>query len=122
MTDKPTLFKLPLDRIDLTLLPEGARQPGTESFKAAVLAYFAGQYAASGQQAVVAMVKFVLAMLQDGRIREALPYLETLDKARPGNAELLYNLGVAYSELGEYEQAIIRLKKVVQLKPAHALA
>jgi tetratricopeptide (TPR) repeat protein len=35
---------------------------------------------------------------------------------------LLYNLGVAYSELGEYDQAIIRLKKVVQLQPAHAHA
>lgn len=138
MSDKPFFFKLPLDRFDATLLPEGSREPGTERFKTAVAAYFAGQYASKGEQAVVAVdgdeisvftvpadhdpLAFVLDMLQAGRIREAVPYLEALSKAQPDSVDVLYNLGVAYSELGEYDQAVIRLKKAVQLRPTHAHA
>jgi tetratricopeptide (TPR) repeat protein len=138
MSDKPLFFKLPLASFDTTLLPQDARTPGTARFKSAVTAYFAQLYAAKGEQAVVAIdddevtvftvparqqpLAAVLGMLQEGRIREALPYLETLAKALPDDVDVLFNLGLAYSELAEYDQAIIRLKKAVQLKPAHAHA
>ena len=35
---------------------------------------------------------------------------------------MLYNLGIAYSELGQYDEAIIRLKRAVLLDPGHAHA
>ena len=61
-------------------------------------------------------------MLKGGRIAEAVPYLESLTKSAPANAEVLYNLGIAYSELGQFDEAIIRLKRAVQLDPGHAHA
>ena len=35
---------------------------------------------------------------------------------------MLYNLGICYSELGQFDEAIIRLKRAVQLNPGHAHA
>ena len=40
----------------------------------------------------------------------------------PNNVQVLYNLGVAYSEVGEFDEAIIRLKRAVKLDPLHAHA
>lgn len=45
-------------------------------------------------------------MLQAGEISEALPLLWTLHQERPTDSGTLYNLGVAYSELGRFEKAI----------------
>ena len=61
-------------------------------------------------------------MLKAGKIAEAVPYLESLTKSAPANAEVLYNLGIAYSELGQFDEAVIRLKRAVQLDPGHAHA
>lgn len=114
------------------------RQTGTEAFKQAVVEYFAEQYASKGLQALVSVdddeihvltlpngtdpLDFVMTMLQSGRIKEAIPYLEVMTKTDPGNVQFLYNLGIAYSELGQSDEAIIRLKKAVQLDPEHAHA
>ena len=119
LSEKPFFYKLPLARFDTALLPEGARERGTDRFKTAVVAHFAAQYATKGQQAVVSVdddevtvftvpagndpLAFVLGMLQSGRIREAVPFLEALAKVHPDSVDVLYNLGVAHSELGEYD-------------------
>ena len=133
-----TEFKIPLHRFDTNLLPVDARQVGTEAFKAAVLIHFAAEYAAQGQTAMVTVddqditvmafpaeasaLDFVMPMLKAGKIAEAVPYLESLTKSAPANAAVLYNLGISYSELGQYDEAIIRLKRAVQLDPGHAHA
>ena len=133
-----TEFKIPLHRFDTNLLPAEARQVGTEVFKTAVLMHFAAEYAAQGQTALVTVddqditvmafpaeasaLDFVLPMLKAGKIAEAVPYLESLTKSALANAAVLYNLGIAYSELGQYDEAIIRLKRAVQLDPGHAHA
>lgn len=138
MTQKPSFFNLPVGRFDLNLLPPESRTIGSEAFKLAVVAHFAAQYAAQAQQAVVTVddenisvlvvpehgnpLDFIMTMLQSGRIKEAVPYLEALTKSGPDNAQVLYNLGVAYSELGQFDEAIIRLKRAVQLDPTHAHA
>ncbi|MCW5640973.1 MAG: tetratricopeptide repeat protein [Rhodoferax sp.] len=135
---KPSFFTLPVARFDLNLLPSEARRIGSEAFKKAVVAYFAAQYASKNQMAVVAVddseisvlvlpsdsdpLDFVMTMLQSGRIKEAVPYLETLAKASPDNVQVLYNLGIAYSELRQFDESIIRLKRAVQLDPTHAHA
>ena len=131
-------FKIPISRFDTNLLPPEARRVGTEAFKAAVVMHFAAEYAAQGQTAMVTVddaeitvmafpatasaLDFVMPMLRSGRIAEAVPYLETLTKSAPADAAVLYNLGIAYSELGQYDEAIIRLKRAVQLDPGHAHA
>ncbi|MCZ8218847.1 MAG: tetratricopeptide repeat protein [Acidovorax sp.] len=135
---KPSYFTLPVERFDLNLLPSEARNIGSAAFKTAVVAYFAEQYASKSQQAVVAVddhdisvlvlpsdsdpLEFVMTMLQSGHIKEAVPYLETLAKASPDNVQVLYNLGIAYSELSQFDEAIIRLKRAVKLDPTHAHA
>lgn len=133
-----TEYKIALHRFDVNLLPPSARQVGTEAFKNAVMLHFAAEYATQGQTAIVTVddkevtvmafpaeataLDFVLPMLKSGKIAEAVPYLESLTKSAPANAAVLYNLGIAYSELGQYDEAIIRLKRAVQLDPEHAHA
>lgn len=133
-----TEFKIPLHRFDVNLLPPEARQVGTEAFKTAVMLHFAAEYAAQGQTVLVTVddsditvmafaaeataLDFVLPMLHAGKVAEAIPYLESLTKSAPANAAVLYNLGIAYSELGQFDEAIIRLKRAVQLDPGHAHA
>lgn len=133
-----TEFKIALHRFDTNLLPPEARQVGTEAFKTAVMLHFATEYAAQGQTAMVTVddqevtvmafpaessaLDFVLPMLKAGKIAEAVPYLESLTKSAPANAAVLYNLGIAYSELGQFDEAVIRLKRAVQLDPGHAHA
>ncbi|MBE0548535.1 MAG: tetratricopeptide repeat protein [Rubrivivax sp.] len=133
-----TEFKIPLHRFDTNLLPPDARQVGTEAFKTAVMLHFAAEYAGQGQTAMVTVddkditvmafpaeasaLDFVMPMLKAGKLTEALPYLESLTKSAPANAAVLYNLGICYSELGQFDEAIIRLKRAVQLDPGHAHA
>jgi Flp pilus assembly protein TadD len=133
-----TEYKIPLHRFDVNLLPPEARQVGTEAFKTAVLLHFAAEYAAQGQTAMVTVddsdinvisfpaeataLDYVLPMLKAGKIAEAVPYLESLTKSAPENSGVLYNLGICYSELGQFDEAIIRLKRAVQLDPQHAHA
>lgn len=133
-----TEFKIPLHRFDLNLLPPDARKIGSEEFKDAVCMHFALEYAQSGQGAVVTVddkqisvmafplnadpLDAILPMLHSGKLAEAVPYLEALDKQDPGNAQVLYNLGICYSELGQLDEAIIRLKRAVKADPRHAHA
>lgn len=136
---QPTTFSLPVTRFDLNLLPADARQVGTDRFKDAVLMYFTREYLAKGQHAVVAVdgetitvVAFdpqqdgpldaILPMLNAGRIAEAVPLLDALVKSDPENVDALYNLGISYSELGQFDEAIIRLKRAVKLKSDHSRA
>ena len=131
-------FKIPLHRFDLNLLPGDARQIGSEKFKLAVMTHFASEYAASGQNAIVTVddkeigvmtypqdadaLDMIMPMLKAGKLAEAVPYLEALNKELPTNAPVLYNLGLCYSELGQFDEAIIRLKRAVQLDPENAHA
>ena len=133
-----TEFKIPLHRFDTNLLPADARQVGTEAFKTAVMIHFAAEYAAQGETAVVTVddeeitvmafpaeasaLDYVMPMLKAGKLTEALPYLESLTKSAPASAVVLYNLGIVYSELGQFDEAVIRLERAVQLDPGYAHA
>lgn len=136
--NSPFYFKLPIERFDLELIPKEARIIGSEKFKDAVVAHFVNEYVGKNLTAIVTVdseeivvctlpndqkpLDFVLSMLQGGRIQEAIPYLEAMDKESPNNSQVLYNLGLAYSELGQFDEAILRLKRAVKVDPAHAHA
>ncbi len=138
MSAQPFVYRLSVQEFDVTLLSPGARVIGSDAFKDAVIEHFVAQYEAAGHHAIVTVdetdinvvqlprdtepLDFVMTMLQGGRIREAVPFLEALTKGDPNNAQLLYNLGIAYSELGELDQALIKLKRAVQIDPMHAHA
>ena len=138
MSKQPFSFKIPLSRFDVTLLPPDCRKIGSEEFKSAVIAHFVAEYSGKGESAIVSIddqeitvitlpadqdpLEFVMTMLQSGRIKEAVPYLESMTKTGPASAQVLYNLGIAYSELGQFDEAVIRLKNAVKLDPGHAHA
>lgn len=138
MSTQPFSFKVPLSRFDVALLPSDARKIGSDSFKDAVIAHFVAKYANKGESAIVTVdddeitvltlpkdqspLDFVMTMLQSGRLKEAIPYLESMAKTEPDDVVVLYNLGLAYSELGQLDEAIIRLKRAVQLEPGHSRA
>lgn len=132
-------FEIPVSQFDRSLLPPHAREVGSGAFKQAVTAYFVQKLVDSGQHAVVAIdddeirvvsfpasiddpLDLVLDMFNSGRIREGVPILESLSRTRKDDPEIFYNLGIAYSELGEYHEAIMRLKRAVDLAPGHANA
>lgn len=135
---KPTSFSLPLSRFDLNLLPPDARQVGTPAFKSAVIDYFSREYSSGDSIALVSVddeeiyvatfpnvgapFDLVMSMLQSGQIKEAVPLLEALDKVTPNDVQVLYNLGIAYSELRQFDEAIIRLKRAVAIYPKHSHA
>ena len=61
----------------------------------------------------------IMPMLKAGKLAEAAPYLEAINKSEPGNAAVLYNLGISYSELTQFDEAIIRLKRAVKIDPVY---
>jgi tetratricopeptide (TPR) repeat protein len=138
MSAKPFNFKIPFNRFDASLLPEHAREVGSKAFVEAAVMHLSLQYAAKGERAFITVdeddfsivtlpkgtnpFEFALDMLKSGQIKEAIPFLESLVKVEPIDPEVLFNLGIAYSELKQYDEAIIRLKRTVQLKPNHVHA
>lgn len=60
---------------------------------------------------------FVLPLLQGGRIEQAIPHLEDLNKTYPTHPVVLYNLGLAYLHVKQFDEAVIRLKRAVQIEP-----
>lgn len=135
---KPFIFSIPLQRFDLELLPQDARSIGSDKFKDAVIIHFAKEYAEKGETAIVTVddkeirvisfpkaidpMDFVQELLQSGKILEALPFLEAIAETNKKDAEALYNLGIAFSEIGRFEDAVMRLKKAVEYAPNHSNA
>lgn len=130
-------FSIPVSQFDVKLLPSGCRETGTAAFGEAVMRYFAGKYEGSGlsvlveiHDAEIRVVAFpsafsdpmdvALALLSQRDIKEALPILEPLARQRRDEPEILYNLGIAYSELGEYDRAVMTLKQLLAIDPVHA--
>jgi tetratricopeptide (TPR) repeat protein len=61
-------------------------------------------------------------ILNSGRLREGMEILEDLLRTEPENVNVLYNLGMCYSELGNIDKSIQTLEKCVKLAPRHANA
>ena len=61
-------------------------------------------------------------ILKSGKLREGTEILEDLVGADPENVNVLYNLGMCYSELGSIDKSIVTLEKCVRLAPEHANA
>lgn len=61
-------------------------------------------------------------LLKSGRLRDGMEILETLVRNEPENVNVLYNLGMCYSELGNMDKSIETLEKCVRLAPQHANA
>ncbi|HNY50474.1 MAG TPA: tetratricopeptide repeat protein [Smithella sp.] len=53
---------------------------------------------------------------------KAIEYLNNASKLQPENAEIYYNRGVAYDNLGQYQPAIKDYSQAIRLKPDYAEA
>ena len=60
--------------------------------------------------------------LNSGRLHEGLEILEKLARTNPENVNVLYNLGMCYSQLGLIDKSIETLEICVRLVPRHANA
>ena len=132
-------FSLPYDAFDLDLIGLSHSDVGSSDFTVKVSEFFASQFAKFGGRARVICndstqtidVSWTkersfkepkdqaLELLQSGKIAEAIPLLWTLYQEHPNDTDALYNLGVAYSELGQTPKAIAILERLVELDPMH---
>ncbi len=62
-------------------------------------------------------VELAVSYFENKNYGEALPLLEELTKAEPGNPDYLYLLGKSYAELKSYPQAVATLEQLLRLKP-----
>lgn len=138
--EQPIEFTIALRDFDRTLLPEDSRDIGTDRFAEAVAAYFAHQFEPMGGSAVVAVnqeeitvswmpdgvspspTDYAVSLLQAGRHAEAIPLLRVLLSARPDDGIVLYNLGLAESDLGDLEAAISHLTRATESDPTNSSA
>jgi hypothetical protein len=99
---QPNRFSVSKERFDLTLLPEAARQPGSEALREAVTTYYKDAYREAGgrvdvgfsdgqievnwepQAGQIPARATITALLEAGRYDEAIPLLRTrLQLRRP---------------------------------------
>ena len=120
---QPIRFSVPEAEFDLALLPEAARQQGSQAFREAVTTYFKDAYREAGgrvdvgfaggaievswepQSGQVPAGATITAHLEAGRYDEAIPLLRTRLQLEPGDVESLYNLGMVCSDRGELKEA-----------------
>ena len=139
---KSRILKIKVADIDRELLPPQARTPGSALGNAAFHSELSGvvrkhmrplggtiealawtpaeltvtwQPPAEGPTPLGPLVQ----ELQAGQLREAAFVMELLLSADGENTDLLYNLGMAYSDLGRLDRAVALLRKLVTLDPAH---
>ncbi len=138
--EQPIGFTIAVRDFDLHLLPEDSREPGTERFGQAVAAHFKAQFAPVQGQTLVIVdtdqirvswvpegaasdpMGFALSLLRDGRLGEAVPLLKVLLSARPDDAQILYNLGMAESEMDDLAPALLHLSRAVEYDPTNVNA
>ncbi len=59
----------------------------------------------------------VLKLLNAKEFIKAKPILEDMSRSDPNNQEILYNLGMCYSEIGDFDASIKTLEQCLRLKP-----
>jgi tetratricopeptide (TPR) repeat protein len=137
---QPIHFSVPEAGFDLTLLPQAARERGSEAFREAVTTYFKDAYREAGGRVDVGFGGGVIdvnwepqagqlpasatiaAHLEAGRYNEAIPLLRTRLQLEPEDVESLYNLGMVCSDQGQLQEARQLLERAVALDPGHVNA
>jgi len=135
-------FKLDFDDFDRSLLGNPPPAVGSDDFKSNITDFYAKQFIGFGGRARVVIddasqvievlwtkdsnwkdpKQKALDLLNAGKIKQSLPILTTLYHKDPSDVDTLYRLGLAYSELGQFQQATVLLEKAVELAPDHAHA
>lgn len=138
MNKKRFVLVIKASDIDVSYLPENRRDTKSEAFKEAVYNYFLKNYGVSGEnisvhiQNDVITVEWVpkekdeyieeefeesMRLISDGNLVDARFILEDLAFRSPKDPNVLYNLGMCYSDLGDLDIAIDTLKRCVKIVP-----
>lgn len=65
-------------------------------------------------------IGYSIELLQNGQLSVAVPMLRSLLEDRPDNGVILFNLGMAESDIGQLDAAITHLQALLAKEPAHA--
>jgi len=132
-------FSLPYAAFDLELIGLSRADIGSAEYSEKVSEFFTSQFSKFGGRARVILndtqqtisvtwtkeaafkdpCKRALELLRSGKIAEAVPLLWAVHHEKPKDTDILYNLGVAHSELGHVEKAIEILSRLVQIDQNH---
>ena len=130
----------PLHTFDASLLPSDSPAKGSKDYAAAVHDFLQEQFAGfKGNARIVVSEDSILVewtpppsvqdpieaavmKLESGETIPAIVMLELLRQTHPDDFRLLYNLGLAYSNLGRPEEARAILNEAVRLSPGHVNA
>lgn len=136
----PSEFTVAVRDFDRSLLPADARRVGSERFEQEVITYYQRQFAAVGGTVTLDMddenirvlwrpgeasedpFEYALTILRRGELEQAIPLMQSLLEANPGDFDILYNLGMAYSDMGRMDDAIGLLSQAVGIDPENANA
>ncbi|MFC2082002.1 tetratricopeptide repeat protein [Candidatus Bipolaricaulota bacterium] len=131
----PPFFTLSVEDFDRSLLDGDAGEPGTESFLSAVKQFFNREYQSLGGSIEVEIaqnkirvswkpdrfrpeyVDMAVSKLQRKEYRDGMSILQSLLQFSPDDESVLYNLGMAESDMGELTQAEIHLRHLVEIQP-----
>jgi Tfp pilus assembly protein PilF len=137
-TPGPLEFTVAVRDVDRNLLPPDARRVGSERFEQEIITYYQRQFAAVGGTVHLDMddenihvewrpdkasedpFEYALTLLRRGELEQAIPLMESLLAANPGDPNILYNLAMAYSDRGRVDEAIELLSRAVDADPENA--
>jgi Flp pilus assembly protein TadD len=103
-SDKPVVVDMKMEPV-----PQAGAQPSAGNPQQ--------QAADAAAAAQVAERNKAVALLNEGKVNEAVASLEKIVEADPTNATMQYNLGIAYERRDQYEKARQRYEEAIKLKP-----
>lgn len=142
MAGEEYAYTLSLHDVDARLLPPSAGEPGSESFRAALTDHLESQYREFGGRVQItvddarsllnvrwspdpdrpSLEEIALDRLNRRDYPGAIPLLELLRRHEPTNPLHPYNLGMVYSDLGQFERAQTLLRESLRLGPGNVNA
>lgn len=133
-------FKIAVEDFDRSLLDANAGEPGSDSFLLAVQAFFGQEYRNLGGKINVVIDRdLILVSWEPDRMlpeyvdiaverlhlkdyEKGTSILRSLLEFAPDDEDVLYNLGMAESDMGQLAQAEKHLRQLVELAPKHVNA
>ncbi|TRZ87158.1 MAG: tetratricopeptide repeat protein [Methanosarcinales archaeon] len=143
MSSNRIILVIKASDIDVSSLPEDKRDIKSKAFKDAVYDHLLKNYGVSGENIMVHIQNDIITiewsplekdesfdaeyqrsmrLLTDGKLKEARFILEDLAFRSPKDPNVLYNLGMVYSELHELDIAIDTLERCVNIVPRYSIA
>lgn len=131
----PYRFELLLAEFNESVLPPGSPQKGSAGFSTAVADYLKAQFKGFQGDAEIVIGKdqisvkweprekdvspfdAALQKIAEGEIEPAILMLELLQREKPADLDILFNLGMAYSDVGRLDESIRLLIQAVEADP-----